>query len=165
MSTLPPKNIKPVQHSQMTSRTWAYIPFLWEVAGLKRHSTWTFNSSDLPEDWPLWVAEYKEYFMTKGINIRQQLEKSETLASIPFATKNRIHATTTWWRPSRAQPQQMDNRDHATRLVSPIRSNTSAAKFPRTPTHDPPRHHRRYQEQIDSKQHTNYRTTSESQVD
>jgi len=73
MSTFPPRNIIALKPSQMPNRSWAFIPFLWEIAGLQRHPTWTFNASELPPNWPTWVIQYKEYFESKHIDIRNQL--------------------------------------------------------------------------------------------
>ena len=87
MSTFPPRNINPLKPSQMPNTSWAIIPFIWEIAGLQRHPSWTFNAFELPPNWPMWVLQYKEYFDSKHIDIRDQLEKIENPASIPHITQ------------------------------------------------------------------------------
>ena len=87
MSVWPPRNIKPLKPSQMPNRAWAYIPFLWEIAAFPRHPSWTFDASELPEDWPNWVAQYKAHYESQDINIGQQLMPWQKSASVPFDTQ------------------------------------------------------------------------------
>ena len=86
MSTFPPRNINPLKPSQMPNRSWAFNPLMWEIAGLQRHTSWTFDPSELFPSWPAWVTQCKSYFESKQIDIRNQLEKFESLASVPHTT-------------------------------------------------------------------------------
>ena len=72
----------------MPNKSWAYVPFLWDIASLPRHPSWTYPTDDLPVEWNEWAQQYRAFYEDRGRNevsteIMSTLNTSSDLTNIP----------------------------------------------------------------------------------